>query len=505
MPRVGGGGSWLRWTVVLLLVAAAYGYSLFTLAQAMGQETPLAYLGLVPCMALLLGFGVLHRPYGQTEIHDRYVDYIVGLTLLGAALGLLLLGPVFLSTFFWLWRLDLLSLPLFVAGAITLCFGIRMSWRLRLPISFLWLAWPPLYSFFLNSFLGDTSQLTLGALRGVIRVIPLATPAVIGDGSIFVLQHGTQSFTVSVASACSGVNSVLGFLLVGLVAQAFVSGPRWRKAAWLVGGMAVIWGLDVLRILLIFASADMVGEGFAVDVLHPVVGLCFFSLGLLAMLWVMPRLGLRVLSWSPRAPQLGRAPRPVRRAGVALLLCAVAAGGAFVSDSQMGHYQLLSEDLGPSLVAPQSVSQATLPGWTGTAVASYSWVTLYFGSGSSWRRYSFTGAGQGPAVTMDVISTADLGSLGTYTVQACYDFHSYQMISSSQVALGGGLEATAASYRMPNHEVWSAVYWEWPVQGAGGQSYQRVVLDQTGQTAATGLTSFARNLVGAVGRSVVSG
>jgi hypothetical protein len=58
---------------------------------------------------------------------------------------------------------------------------------------------------------------------------------------------------------------------------------------------------------------------------------------------------------------------------------------------------------------------------------------------------------------------------------------------------------------MPNHEVWSAVYWEWPVQGAGGQSYQRVVLDQTGQTAATGLTSFARNLVGAVGRSVVSG
>jgi hypothetical protein len=43
--------------------------------------------------------------------------------------------------FFWFWRLDLLSIPLFVGGAIALLFGVRAFWRWRLVIAALFLIW----------------------------------------------------------------------------------------------------------------------------------------------------------------------------------------------------------------------------------------------------------------------------------------------------------------------------------------------------------------------------
>jgi hypothetical protein len=54
--------------------------------RALDLDTPLAYLGLVPFMAL--GIGLLRaRPEpGEPAIHDREIDYIVGVPLLAIAL-----------------------------------------------------------------------------------------------------------------------------------------------------------------------------------------------------------------------------------------------------------------------------------------------------------------------------------------------------------------------------------------------------------------------------------
>src|SRR5579863_9671057 len=70
-----------RAAAVIVCVALAYNYSLRTLAQEMGQQTPLAYLGLVPLMALLLVVVLAQRRTAAPDIHDRYLDYIVGVPL----------------------------------------------------------------------------------------------------------------------------------------------------------------------------------------------------------------------------------------------------------------------------------------------------------------------------------------------------------------------------------------------------------------------------------------
>jgi len=139
----------LRVGALLGLVGGAYHYSLITLLNGVSLQTPLAYLGLVPLVALFLVVVYTLAPKPDLDIHDRYIDYIIGVPLLLVALAIVVVVPIRLSTFFWLWRLDLISLPIFAAGAVALAFGVRALWRIRAPLGFLLLAWPPPYTLFL--------------------------------------------------------------------------------------------------------------------------------------------------------------------------------------------------------------------------------------------------------------------------------------------------------------------------------------------------------------------
>src|SRR5260370_22089441 len=83
---------------------------------------------------------VLARPNpAEPPIHDRQLDYIIGIPLLVASLAVNIILPVRLSSMFWIWRVDLLALPLFVAGTIALLFGVRTLWRGSIPSLFLFL------------------------------------------------------------------------------------------------------------------------------------------------------------------------------------------------------------------------------------------------------------------------------------------------------------------------------------------------------------------------------
>ncbi len=511
----------LRATLVAVLVVVAYQYSLGTLLSSIGTQTPLAYLGLVPMISLLLVAALLHMPDRQRDIHDRYLDYIVGLPLVATAVAVVVVGPATMSTFFWLWRVDLLSLPLFVAGAIALAFGVRMLWRLRVPVAFLVLAWPPPYTLVFNGWLDAVTNLTLGAVHLVLRAVPLAVPLSYGDGSLFQVTHAGRGFVLSVASACGGVNSVLGFLLVGAAAVALVRGPRLLRAAWLGLGMLLIWSLDVVRILLIFASARRWGEGFALNVLHPFVGLVFFACGVALMMALMGRFGLvfagagRPRRAAPpgaeRADAPGAARRtPVPRAAVPLMILAAAGSVIAVSDTQMSRFSLLAQGLGSPRVEALTLAEASVPGWSVSRFATYPWGRLYFGSGSIWVRYVYTpragataDAASGAPVFLDVVTTPHLGSLGTYTVQDCYHFHDYTQAGQASVSLGGGVTANEVVYTLPAGARWTSVYWEWPVATASGHTYQRIVLQQTtaahARSSERSLLAFARQVVSSTG------
>jgi hypothetical protein len=136
-PGVPRSAIFLRAALLVVVVAVAYRYSWLTLVRSPAGSL----VGGAVAAVLSAAIAVRGRDPREPAIYDRYTDFIVGVPLLVGALAIVLLLPTRLSLFFWFWRLDLLSIPLFVAGAIALLFGIRAFWRWRLVTVSLFLMW----------------------------------------------------------------------------------------------------------------------------------------------------------------------------------------------------------------------------------------------------------------------------------------------------------------------------------------------------------------------------
>ena len=479
-----------RLIFVLAAVLIAYHYSLRTLLSTLGLDTPLAYLGLVPFMAL--GLALLRGVPGSDEpdIHDRQVDIIVGTPLMAAAVVIMLLLPGRMSTLFWYERIDLISMPLFVAGAICLAFGVRMLGRLRVSVAFLLLAWPVPYVFLLDRGMTKFTGTTLSALHAIVSKVHVATPVAGGDGSLFSLGSGAQQFTVSVASACSGVDGFVGFLLVGLAFLHLSRGRRWRKTAWLVFGLALVYTLNLGRLLLVFWVGSTWGQRVAIDGLHPYIGLVLFALGVALMALSAPLFGVQLegprrrlprptprAAAAPQAPggavALSTAPR-LRFAAIALATATLVAAFA---DQGLTRFSLVADSLGGTSIQSFLVQPVSLGGWQETKVAQYDWSKRFFGDDSTWIRYEYYGANKAAPVYADVVTTSSLSRLQAYGVQACYEFHGYGLHQPIDYDLGAGVKGTLLTFRNPQLSgEWNAIYWIWAVNTPQGHRYERVIL-----------------------------
>lgn len=474
---------WFRGALVVVTAVAAYRYSLTSLLGSLSTDTPLAYLGLAPVIALGIAL-LLGRPDRPgPEAGDRYVDYLVGLPLLVTAVFMTVVMPARMSILYWYYRVDLLSLPLFVAGALALLFGTATLWRLRHAVAFLVLAWPVPYNWLLDHGMTRFSDLTLVALRGLVRVVPVAVPYPGGDGSLFLLHHGSGSFTLSVASACTGVDGFVGFGLVGLAVLAVTDGPRGGRALWLLSGMVLSYALNLLRLLLIFWAGRAYGQKVALDGLHPVLGLVLFCAGVAVMVALLERYRLRIRPAparvaDPAAPDRRRLRwrLPGRLAAAAVAL-ALVTGLVGVADAGFGRYGPVADQMGAARLTSFAAAPIQPPGWVVQPVDHYDWAPQYYGSGAVWTRYQYSSPDSATSVLADVVDTPDLGSFTTYDVIACYDFHGYGLSDVARVALGSGVEATELTFQVPSLAGrWNALYWVWPVRSGSATDYERVVL-----------------------------
>ncbi|MCU1453699.1 MAG: Exosortase/archaeosortase family protein [Acidimicrobiales bacterium] len=476
--------------ICLAAIVLAYHYSFTTLVRTLSVETPLAYLGLVPAISLVLIARRSRLARFEPPIHDRQVDWIVGLPLLLASVMMSVLLPVQMSSMFWVWRVDLLTLPVFVAGVITLLFGVRTLWRFRLPIAFLLLAWPVPYTRVLLHQLDAFTGLTLVGVRLALRVVPVAHVIPRSDGSLFQIPFGSKGFPVSVASACSGANGVVGYALVGGAFLTEVRGRRLLKVLWLLVGMALIWVLNVLRIIAIFAAGRQWGQAVAIDALHPVLGLVLFNVGVLAMFLLLGRFRLSLAAHD--AASEGSAPRPepgfvppaaVPRTRLAVSVVVAIGLLSGVANSSLRDFDRVANLDGSPRISSFIVRPARPLGWRATKVAQYTWAKRFFGGSSDWWRfdYSWDGRTHSPFSTRthivaDVISTGDASTLATYGVEACYQFHGYRVRSVRTVDLKGVLATVISYYNSSIHADWTSVSWNWPVATPHGVRFERVTL-----------------------------
>jgi len=480
---------------LIAVVVIAYSYSLTTLWQLAGLNTPLAYVSLVPLVSLILA-GVHSRPsQPEPSIHDRQTDYIVGVPLMVGALCTNLFLPAKLSAMFWVWRIDLLTMPFFVAGAVAVIFGVRVLWRQKVAVAFLLLAWPYPYTSVLLGVLNGFTTATLYAITEILRVVHVATPLGGLNNTVFTVVHDGRPFNLSVISACSGVSSVVGFLLVGSAFAAIIRGPLVRKVVWLVAGMLLLWALNLGRLTLVFWAGQQYGEHFAIDVLHPYIGLVLFTLGVAVMILCIRPMGLRIGNHDGR-PAAGerRSAAPAQDLGqrdkrnlavpkVYLAVSLVLVLGIITGFSNVGlqTYNLVADVSG----APKVVSFINLPvtpvGWTARYQTTFKWAAPLFGEQSVWNRYElYPGVGGDlqarTEIVADVIDTPDLQTFAAFGVEQCYQFHGYSLANVTQMPLTGGITGQSLAYTSQQFGSWTIVYWILPVKRGASTVYERVVL-----------------------------
>ena len=309
---------------------------------------------------------------------------------------------------------------------------------------------------------------------------------------------------VSVASACAGVNSQIGFFLVAVAALALVRGHWFPRFLWLFLGLALVWMLNVLRLVLVMAVGHAFGEGVAIDGFHPYIGLVVFGLGVMAMSLAMPWFGLYTLGNTPTrsartstylahlgdqvSTLFNARPLAARGLKIAAAACLVGTVVAGVTNSDLSQYRLVASDVGGSRIAPFTSGPARVDSATVYETNQYTWVTQYFGSGATWNRYAYAphvSAGRASAtltynrpVIADVIQGTDLGDFQDFGIEACYQFHGYDLSGISSVDLGDGVKAQTVTFRSPRAtEDTVALWWVWSVARPDGhQAYERVVL-----------------------------
>ena len=516
----------MRAGVALVLITVAYHHSLSALLVSLSSDTPLAYVGFVPVLALVLA-AIKARPgAGEARLPDRQFDWIIGIPLVGLALGFAVLLPERLSYSFWTNRIDLLGLPLFVAGLVALLFGSRVLYRIRLPIVFLLLAWPFPYEHFLNRVLSLSTSL---ALWGVARGLPVLGGARLVADSVYRVGEGTRQFSVNVAPTCAGANSAMGFLLVGGAAVLVLKGRRARKLGWLAFGVALMLLLNTVRVLLLFWAGDRYGEDVMLGWLHPYAGLAFFLVGCLITMVLLPRFGIGM----DTAP--GRPPDPVAGSsggpGAATVSSTAGARAAFVLVVVLAVWlgslngRLARFDpFGPTATAVPTTSvlerPIDVPGWSGSRYAEITWARQFFGRSSLWWRYVYDATLSGAPTPvrymfLDVVNVSDINKFSTYGIEACYRFHGYRIVGSGRVDVGAAAPAQAITWRdTGTGKMWSVVSWVSPVQSASGKRFERstllAALGASGdwrpqaKVATSGMVTFARSFMSRAAISATS-
>ena len=494
----------VRLTIAAFAVIVAYRTTLATLLESVQVDTPLAHLSLVPVISAALAYGHRRRDAGP-DITDRQLDWIVATPLIGIALFMTLELPGELSWEFWVWRVDLLSLPFFVAGTVTLLFGVRTTWKYRTAIFFLFLAWPYPYAVALDRWLGTFTGLTIDGLRAALVPLPLAEQ-VPNSESLFEVLHDGSPIRMSVANACSGANGLVGFLLVGAAFMLVIEGTRKRKAAWLGAGALLVWCFNLVRILVIFWTAGRWGEAVAIDGFHPYVGLVVFNIAVVVMMLAMPRFGLRFRGGSGRGggsshaslPRASRISLPTRPAFAAVGVATAALSIGMVN-VDLRDYDRVATSLGEPRLAGFAESLERPDGWSVRETDRYDWSQRFFGSDSEWIRYTYTDVSairdsnadgrsleSNLPITADVITTSNRGSLSSYGVEQCYSFHGHDISDVADVDLGSGLTGGILTWTNVKKDLsWITLYWHWPVVRGDSTLYERITLVMQSRPGAT--------------------
>ncbi len=181
----------------------------------------------------------------------------------------------------------MVTLPLMAAGLILILFGLQTLKELIFPVAFLFFLTPPpseiLYG--VGSALANLSAMVSNSFANLLGLNSALSSSNAGP-VITIIRPDTTMLSFNVSVACSGIYSIIGFVIFAVFIAYITQGKLRNKLAILVMGIPLIIFLNIIRITIILAIGYNWGEELALQVFHTFGATVLMFIGTLILLAV---------------------------------------------------------------------------------------------------------------------------------------------------------------------------------------------------------------------------
>ncbi len=179
----------------------------------------------------------------------------------------------------------MITLPFFAAGIVLMLFNIQVLRQLIIPIAFLAFLIPPpaevLYG--IGSTLSNISAAASNALVNLFGINSVISSNY-GSPLLTLVRPDQTQMSFSVDVACSGVYSLIGFVIFAVFIAYITRGSIRYKIVILLMSIPLIITLNILRLTAILAIGYNYGDAIALQVFHTIGATVLMFLGTLMLL-----------------------------------------------------------------------------------------------------------------------------------------------------------------------------------------------------------------------------
>jgi len=184
-----------------------------------------------------------------------------------------------------------ITLPVFIGGLTLILLNPQTLRQVAFSISFLIFLTPPpseiLYG--LGSTLSVISSEISNTIVNALGILSTISSEY-GNPTIIITRPDKTTIGFTVDIACSGIYSLIGFLIFAAFIAYIARGKTWKKAAIFLIGLPLICTLNITRITTILLIGYYHGEQIALQMFHLLGGWTLIFLGTLLLLVVVEKI-----------------------------------------------------------------------------------------------------------------------------------------------------------------------------------------------------------------------
>lgn len=278
----------LKFSVITIAIIALYSQDLGIVFNGALHDETTYHILVIPFLFVFLLYrkrkmvnATLQQQQTNKSGFLKYFSTLAGITLCATVILTYWYGSYTFTPLVY----HLLTLPILAAGLILILFNAQALRQLVFPIAFLIFLTPPPEVIFYT--IGSTlSNLTASVANTFATTFGMNSTlsSLYGSPLITLIRPDQTQMRFSVDVACSGIYSLVGFVIFALFIAYITRGRLLNKLIILIMGIPLIIALNIIRITAVLAIGYYYGDQLALQVFHTIGSAVLMFLGTILLL-----------------------------------------------------------------------------------------------------------------------------------------------------------------------------------------------------------------------------